>query len=51
MKRPHVDQNTVLALVGLCLLAAGLALVSTALALVVVGALLMAYAILPDQKP
>lgn len=47
----HVDQNTAVALVGLALLGIGLALFSVAVALAVVGALLLGYAVLPDQKP
>lgn len=51
MKRPAIDQNTALALIGLIALAIGLALVYLPVALVVVGGLLILYAILPDQTP
>jgi hypothetical protein len=51
MKRPTLDQNTVLALIGLAALAVGLALIYLPAAFVVVGGLLIVYAILPDQTP
>lgn len=51
MKRPAVDQNTALAVIGLASLAVGAALISLPAAFVVVGALLLVYAILPDQTP
>lgn len=51
MKRPAVDQNTALALVGLGALAVGLALIYLPAAFVVIGGLLIAYAILPDRPP
>jgi hypothetical protein len=50
MKRATVDPNTLLALAGLSALAFGLALIYLPAALCVVGVLLIAYAILPDQK-
>jgi hypothetical protein len=50
MKRPVVDTNTILAVVGLAALAAGLALVYLPASLVTVGALLILYAILPDRS-
>ena len=49
MKTPAVDQNTLLALVGLAALAVGLALIYVPAAFAVVGGLLIIYAILPDQ--
>lgn len=50
MKRPTVDQNSALALVGTAALAVGLALVYLPAAFVAVGVLFILYAILPDQK-
>lgn len=49
MKRPNVDPNTALALIGLIALAIGLALIYPPAAFVAVGGLLLVYAILPDQ--
>lgn len=51
MKRPTLDQNTTLALIGLIALAIGAALIFLPAAFVVVGGLLILYAILPDQTP
>lgn len=56
MKRPAVDTNTALALLGLLALALGLciglppvALLGPGAALAVPGALLIVYAVLPDR--
>jgi hypothetical protein len=51
VKRPAVDPNTALALVGLAALAFGIGLVFLPAAFVVVGGLLLVYSILPDQTP
>jgi hypothetical protein len=51
MKRPMIDHNTALAIVGLAALAVGLALVYLPVAFIVTGALFIVYAILPDQTP
>jgi hypothetical protein len=45
------DRDTTLAAAGLASVAVGLALVFPPAAFVVVGALLIAYAILPDRTP
>lgn len=57
MKRPSMDQNTVLALLGLFALALGLgiglppvALLGPGAALAVPGVLLIVYAVLPDRS-
>lgn len=57
MKRPSVDTNTVLALVGLVALSVGLAiglppvaLYGPGAAFAVPGVLLIAYAVLPDRS-
>lgn len=50
MKRVAIDPNTILALVGLAVLAIGLALVFLPSAFVVVGGLLILYAVLPDRS-
>jgi hypothetical protein len=57
MKRPNLDPNTVIALVGLVALAVGLciglppvALIGPGAAFAVSGSLLMIYAVLPDRS-
>lgn len=57
MKRPSIDPNTALALVGLLALALGLciglppvALLGPGAALAVPGCLLIVYAVLPDRS-
>jgi hypothetical protein len=45
------DRDTTLAAAGLASVAVGLALVFPPAAFVVVGALLIAYAVLPDRSP
>ena len=57
MKRPTIDLDTALALVGLAALAVGLlvglppiALIGPGAALAVPGALLILYAVLPDRS-
>ncbi len=50
MKRPAIDLNTALAVIGLVALAIGVALIFLPAAFIVTGALLILYAILPDQK-
>ena len=46
-----LDPNEVLAIIGLVLLAVGLWFIYAPLAPTVVGALLIAYAVLPDRHP
>lgn len=50
MKRPTIDLNTALAIIGLVALGVGLALIFPPAAFVVVGGLLILYAIMPDQS-
>ena len=45
-----LDLDTRLAIAGLIVLGVGLAITSISLSLVVVGGLLIAYAVLPDQQ-
>lgn len=45
-----IDTNSLLALIGLVAVGLGLALFDYRVSLVIVGALLIGYALLPDQK-
>lgn len=51
MKPIQLGSNEILALAGLAVLALGIALVSIPAAFIVTGALVLAYAIIPDQSP
>lgn len=50
MKRPNIDANTALALLGLTALAVGLGLIFLPAAFVAVGVLLIVYAVMPDRS-
>lgn len=49
MKSIRLDTNEILALIGLGVLGLGVALVSVPAALIVVGGLVLAYVVIPDQ--